>query len=46
MDQAPTLKHALRQSGSSVLSVVTDERHIYSGSQAFNISVRLGCLIV
>jgi hypothetical protein len=37
----PPLKHTLCQRGSSVLSIVTDDRHIYSGSQTADISVRL-----
>jgi hypothetical protein len=38
---SPSLKHTLCQRGSSVLSIVTDDRHIYSGSQTADIYVRL-----
>ena len=35
----PSLVHTLRQEDNSILSIATDERHIYSGSQNQNISV-------
>lgn len=42
--RAPRLLHALAQKGTSVLSLIADERHIYSGSQANDISVsRVRC---
>jgi di- and tripeptidase len=35
----PSLVHTLSQEENSILSVATDENHIYSGSQNQNISV-------
>lgn len=35
----PSLVHTLRQEDNSILSIATDENHIYSGSQNQNISV-------
>jgi hypothetical protein len=35
----PSLVHALCQEDNSILSIATDEQHIYSGSQNQNISV-------
>lgn len=37
--ETPSLVHTLRQEDNSILSIATDENHIYSGSQDQNISV-------
>ena len=40
---SPALAHSLYQKCSSVLSLAADSRHIYSGSQADDILVRVSC---
>lgn len=37
----PPLMHTLRQEESSVLSLAADEKHLFSGSQGYDIYVRL-----
>ena len=39
--EPPRLEHALQQHSASVLSIVADEKYIYSGNQSADISVRV-----
>lgn len=38
-DEPPTLHHSLQQKNSSVLCLAADSRHIYSGSQGYDVNV-------